>query len=46
MFHMERFSSKKLNEAAGKEQYQTETSNRIAALGNVDYDVNMNRDFS
>jgi uncharacterized protein (AIM24 family) len=40
---MERFSLQKLNEAEGKEQYQTETSNSIAAFGNVDYDVNMNR---
>jgi hypothetical protein len=40
---MERFRLKKLNEAEGKEKYQTEISNRFAVLKNVDYDVDMNR---
>jgi hypothetical protein len=33
----------KLNEVKGKEQYQIKISNRFAALGNLDSDVDINR---
>jgi hypothetical protein len=38
-FHAERFSLKKLNEVEGKEQYRVETTNRFAALEDVDVEV-------
>jgi hypothetical protein len=41
---MERFGLRKLNEAEGKENYQTEISNRFEVLKNVEYNVDMNRD--
>jgi hypothetical protein len=42
-FHMERFNHKKLNEVQGKEQYWVEISNRFAAFGNLDSEVDINR---
>jgi hypothetical protein len=42
-FHMERFNLKKLNKVVGREQYRVEISNRFAALGNLDNDVDINR---
>jgi hypothetical protein len=42
-FHMERFSSKKLNEVESKQQYHVEISNRFAALETVDAEVDINR---
>jgi hypothetical protein len=42
-FDMERFNLKKLNAVKGKDQYQVETSNRFAALLNLDDDMNINR---
>jgi hypothetical protein len=42
-FDMERFNLKKLREAEGKEKYQVKISNRFAALGNLDGDVDMKR---
>jgi hypothetical protein len=38
-FHMERFNLKILNEVEGKEQYRVEISNRFAALGNLDKEL-------
>jgi hypothetical protein len=38
---MERFNLKKLNEVEGKEQYQV--GNRLAALENLDMEVDINR---
>jgi hypothetical protein len=40
---MESFSLEKLNEVEIKEQYRVEISNRIAALENLDADVDINR---
>jgi hypothetical protein len=40
--HIERFNLKKLNEVEGKEQHHTETSNRFAALVNLDTEVDIN----
>jgi hypothetical protein len=40
---MERFSLKKFNDVEGKEQYRVEISNRLAALENVDTEVDINR---
>jgi hypothetical protein len=42
-FHMERFSLEKLNEVEGKEQYRVEISNTLAALENLDPEVDINR---
>jgi hypothetical protein len=39
---MERFNLKKLNEVEGKEQYHVMVSNRIAALEDLDTEVEMN----
>jgi hypothetical protein len=39
---MERFNLKKLNEVEGKEQYRVESSNRFAALGDFDAEVEIN----
>jgi hypothetical protein len=39
--HMERFNPKKLNEVEGKEQYWVEISNRVAALENLDTEVDL-----
>jgi hypothetical protein len=41
-FHMERFTLKKLNEVEGKEQCRVEVSNRFAALGDLDAEVEIN----
>jgi hypothetical protein len=41
-FHMERFNLKKLNEVEGKEKYRFEVSNRLAALEDLDAEVEMN----
>jgi hypothetical protein len=38
---MERFNLKKLNEVEGKVQYCIETSNRFAALKNLDTEVDV-----
>jgi hypothetical protein len=40
---MERFNLQKLNEVEGKEQYRVKISNRIAALENIDTEVDINR---
>jgi hypothetical protein len=42
-FHMERFSLKKLNDVEAKEKYRVEVSNRFAALGDLNADVEINR---
>jgi hypothetical protein len=42
-FHMERFILRKLNETEGKEQYQVEISNRLAAFESLDAEVGINR---
>jgi hypothetical protein len=39
---MERFNLKKLNEVEGKEKYRVEVSNRLAALEDLDAEVEMN----
>jgi hypothetical protein len=39
---MERFNLKKLNEVEGKEQYHVEVSNRLAALEDLDTEVDIN----
>jgi hypothetical protein len=39
---MERFNLKKLNEVKEKEQYRAEVSNRFAALGDLDAEVEIN----
>jgi hypothetical protein len=39
---MERFNLKKLKEVNGKEQYCVVISNRIAVLGNLNTEVNIN----
>jgi hypothetical protein len=41
--YVERSILKKLNETEGKEQYQVEIFNRLAALENLDDDVDINR---
>jgi hypothetical protein len=41
-FHMERFNLKKLNEVEGKEKYLVEISNRLAALEDLDAEVEIN----
>jgi hypothetical protein len=41
-FHMVRFNLKKLNEVEGKEQFRVEVSNRFAALGHLDTEVEIN----
>jgi hypothetical protein len=41
--HMERFNLNKLNEVEGKEQYPVEISNRFAALGKLDTEVDVNK---
>jgi hypothetical protein len=41
--HTRKFSLKKLNEVEGKEQYDVEISNRFAALGNLDIEVDINK---
>jgi CTP-dependent riboflavin kinase len=40
---MERFNLNKLNELVGKEQYYIEITNRIAALKNLDTEVDVNK---
>jgi ABC-type hemin transport system ATPase subunit len=42
-FHMQRFNLENLNEVEGKEQYRVEMSNTLAALENVDAEVDVNR---
>jgi hypothetical protein len=42
-FYMEGFNLEKLNEVDGKEQYCFKISNRLAALENLDAEVNINR---
>jgi hypothetical protein len=39
---MERFNLKKLNEIGGKEQYHVEVSNGVAALQDLDAEVEVN----
>jgi hypothetical protein len=41
--HMERFNLKKLTEEEGKEQYRVEISDRLAALENLDTEVDINK---
>jgi hypothetical protein len=41
-FQMERFNLKKLNEMKSKEQFHVEVSNRIAALEDLDAEVEIN----
>jgi hypothetical protein len=41
-FDMERFNLKKLNEVGGKEQFRVEVSNRLAALEDLDTEVEIN----
>jgi hypothetical protein len=41
--HMERFNLKKLKEIGRREQYHVEISNRLAALENLDTEVDINR---
>jgi hypothetical protein len=41
-FQMERFNLKTLNEVEGKEKYRVETSNRFAALEDLDTEVEIN----
>jgi hypothetical protein len=41
--HMERFNLKKLNEIQGKEQYRVQISKRLAALENLDDEMDINR---
>jgi hypothetical protein len=41
-FQAERFNLKKLNEVEGKKQYRFEDPNRLAALGNLDSEVEIN----
>jgi hypothetical protein len=42
-FHKKRFKFKKLKETEGKEEYQVEISNKLAALENLDADVDISR---
>jgi hypothetical protein len=39
---MERFNLKKLNEVESKERYHAEVSNRLAALEDLDAEVDIN----
>jgi hypothetical protein len=39
---MERFDLNKLDEVEGKEQYRVEVSNRLAALEDLDAEVDIN----
>jgi hypothetical protein len=41
-FHTEKFNLRKLNEAEGKEKYCVEASNKFAALGDLDAEVEIN----
>jgi hypothetical protein len=41
-FHMEGFNLKKINEAENKERYGVEVSNRFAALGVLDAEMDIN----
>jgi hypothetical protein len=41
-FYMERFNLKKLNDVEGKEQFRVEVSNRVAALEDLDTEVEIN----
>jgi hypothetical protein len=41
-FHTEKFNTKKLNEVEGKEQFRVEVSNRVAALEDLDAEVEIN----
>jgi hypothetical protein len=41
--HMERFKLKKLNEVEGKEQYHFKIKNRVAALENLDAEVDVKK---
>jgi hypothetical protein len=41
-FHIERFTLKKLNEVASKEEYHVEVSNRFAASECLDAEVGIN----
>ncbi|PNF23352.1 hypothetical protein B7P43_G13186 [Cryptotermes secundus] len=41
--HMEKFNLRKLNEVEGKEQYCVEISYRLAALENLDTEVDVNK---
>jgi ABC-type hemin transport system ATPase subunit len=41
--HMKKFNLKKLKQIKGKEQYRVEISNRLAALGNLYAEVDINR---
>jgi hypothetical protein len=41
-FRIERFNLKKLDELESKDQHQFEISNRLAALENLDDDVDIN----
>jgi hypothetical protein len=40
--HTDRFNLKKLNDVEGKEQFRVEVSNRIAALEDLDTEVEIN----
>jgi hypothetical protein len=42
IFHMEMFNINKLNEVGGKEQFRVEVSSRLAALGDLDAEVEIN----
>jgi hypothetical protein len=42
-FHMERFNPKNLNYVEVKEQYQIKISNRLSALENLNYNVDISR---
>jgi hypothetical protein len=41
-FHVERFNLKKLTNVEGKEEFRVEFSNRFAALGDLDAEVEIN----
>jgi ABC-type hemin transport system ATPase subunit len=41
--HMERFNPKELNEVEGKERYRVEISKRLAALENIDTEVDVRK---
>jgi hypothetical protein len=41
-FHMQRFNLNMLNEVEGKEMYHVEVSNRLAALEDLDAEVDIN----
>jgi hypothetical protein len=40
---MEKLDLKKLKEAEGRKQYQFKTSNRFAAVENLDVEIDINR---